>query len=236
MSVRSSAALMGIEVRLPGRSSFNEVRDLGAVIKRTNGGGNHVGFLYKLDGEAPGVCHLAWHYDLRTGAPDDSYAWVQSGLDEANRTFIALALADLAEHGTVAIPYSTTYEGDYFEPGTLSYVRGEPGDGLTCATFVLAVFRAFGFELLDEGGWPARDSDDAWRRSVINLLEVHGGGHPDLRRHIEELSSSTRGVRYRPEEVAAGVGCNHIPMTYESIIPLRDQVLVALAGKGASVS
>jgi hypothetical protein len=76
----------------PPAKPFEDVRELGALIKQIGPGQHHVGLLYKLGQEIRFV-HLAWHYRLLSQEPTPDYFWVQSGLDETNRRVIAPAVA-----------------------------------------------------------------------------------------------------------------------------------------------
>ena len=148
----------------------------------------------------------------------DTYRWIQSGLKADTRRSIAIAIARLARRKpTRPIPYSTDYDdGVYFEPGTLRYLRNAPGEGLTCATFVLAVFEAFGIRLLDLSTWPSnRPVDKAWRANILGTLRSRPEGDPNIERHIAAIESNDIVVRYRPEEVASGVGSSTPPLTFE---------------------
>jgi hypothetical protein len=162
----------------------------------------HVGLLYKIEKSPAFICHLAWHCMLLNELPDTSYAWIQSELDETNRQVIALAVAAMAERNDVKISYSTIYEGIYFKKGTLTYTRGQPADGLTCATFVLEIFATFGIDLLERSSWPRRSADDEWQLEIVRRLEAWGQnrGDQDVALQVEAIRSRPLGVRYRPEE------------------------------------
>ena len=103
------------------------------------------------------------------------------------------------------------------------YVRGRPGDGLTCATFVMAIFREFGIELLDTSNWPVRGTDLLWLSKTISFLETwgekeraEGRGDPDLPDHISALRNSATALRFRPQEVAGAAWSEMHPIDFQT--------------------
>jgi hypothetical protein len=161
-----------------------------------------VGLLYKLGDEAAQIVHVAWQYRLMHEVPTDEYCWVQSGLDEMSRCIIAPAIAEVASEEQRSIPYSPIYDGIYFEAGDLKYKREAPGDGLTCATLIMAIFDALGFALFNRQEWPARAEDADWHNWIVNQLEQSGRATQE---HIKVIREKPRGARFRPEEVAGAM-------------------------------
>ena len=66
---------------------------------------------------------------------------------------------------------------------------------------MLSVFSRYGFELLDIVNWPDRVEDSIWQAEIIESLRVHGADQI----HVDAISGDIGAVRFRPEEVAAGV-------------------------------
>ncbi len=99
----------------------------------------------------------------------------------------------------IAPTYGLTFDGQTFDvDGKL--VSGPSGSGLTCVTFVMAVFASRGVELLERNEWHERHDDDNVRTLLAGM-------------HWETLSDATirqmqqqlpTGVRFRPRELAGG--------------------------------
>lgn len=75
---------------------------------------------------------------------------------------------------------------------------GNDEHGLTCATFVLAVLRSAGVELLKREDWPSR-ADDMVRFAKI-LKALRSVSAEDA--YFDALEAEVTAVRFRPTEVA----------------------------------
>jgi hypothetical protein len=206
----------------PPAKPFEDVRELGALIKQIGPGQHHVGLLYKLGQEIRFV-HLAWHYRLLSQEPTPDYFWVQSGLDETNRRVIAPAVAQVGSEQQLPVPYSPHYEGIYFENGTLRYTQTAPGEGLTCATFIMAVFEALGFPLVNVREWPVRAEDASWFTYIVSRLE-----NDATEEHIEAIRANPNGTRFRPEEVVGTVTEGELPVPFARAEALGQEILVEI--------
>lgn len=98
------------------------------------------------------------------------------------------------------------------------------GIGLTCATFVLAVFQAQGLNIARLEEWQARSSDSAWKAKVIAALKPRA---PEQARYLEEHELEC--VRYRPEEVAGAAASEGYPVGFDEAQSLGRRILDALA-------
>lgn len=192
----------------PAITPFDQVRWLGAIIATTRPNGRHVGFLYQLEGEAPRAVHLAWHYRLTDEPAPPGYHWVQCGLHDLAGHIVAAALAEIAHDQQ--LPYSTTYNGIYFDP-SLRYTRDEPGEGLTCSTFIIAVLETLGLSIVVPEDWPVRDDDETAHEELLGALRSTDNVSPE---HIQAIEAQPRGVRFRPEEVAAAVSEEQWPVAF----------------------
>jgi hypothetical protein len=131
----------------PQHRPFNEVQDLGIAIRTIQGPEQiHIGLLYKTEVTDSLILNLRTHLDLRNEPPTENYRWLQVDLHEINRrTLVALCrlIAEKCKH----VPFGFTYNGQYFTPAG-DYIAHDLGHGLTCATFVMAVFATHGIPLL----------------------------------------------------------------------------------------
>lgn len=225
---------MSFDIVGPWSGRFDDVRHLGIAIGREFGS-LHVGVLFKLEGEQAKLCHLAWHHLLLEDSPKPSYAWVQSGLSDDDRRLVAVAASRVVRRHARQVSYSPNYDQhSYFEAETLRFMRVAPGEGLTCATFVLALHKALGIQLLDEATWPSRVDDATWRDCVIETLLRHGGGQPEVQEHIDAIKRQTPTSRYRPEEVVVGVGRSDAPVPFGVAITDASRVIQTLDACGGS--
>lgn len=85
------------------------------------------------------------------------------------------------------------------------------GEGLTCATFVLAVFEANGLVNIDKTSWIPRSDDQAIFDNYLHYLRQRGG-FEDIAQAMEKQKDTM--PRFRPDEIAA---CCREPRTSEAI-------------------
>lgn len=174
------------------------------AIAEVYGGQRHVGILYRpAAGAPPRFLHLAWHNDLR----DDETV-------QAKYRAIAVVDVPLALQPTIVsqckrsgaadvlgLSYGFGYRPSGVERDPVSdrmVLRGP--SGLTCATFVLAIFGLANVNLLDLDQWTDRAGDDEWKDHVIAGLE-RAGADPA---HVEAVRNDRQHARVRPEDVGAG--------------------------------
>ena len=90
-------------------------------------------------------------------------------MDETNRKVLAGLLAVLAKSPPV-VPYGFDATGCCFDTQG-QFLPPPVGKGLTCATFIVALLRVYGYELVAEATWPVRAEDDAWRQDILTILQ-----------------------------------------------------------------
>ena len=194
----------------------------GVAIKAIDANQRHVGMLYKTNSEVR-LCHLAFHLDLRDEPARMSYSWAEAGLDEFNRRFLAAECARMAA-GANKIPYGLAEQGISFDRTTGRYIPHRAGRGLTCATFISAFLKAFGFPLLQEDTWPTRDDDTEWQRAIIERVQAAGASEE----HIAGMMTDLGARRYRPEGVAGAVTRSKYPVTFTVASELAAEILAIL--------
>lgn len=167
----------------------------------------HVALIYRADNSRLMLLHLGWHHQLHHDPWNGMYHWLEfGGLDrELQETFAdwAVLVAD-ASPGT-SIPYSII-----FRPGRNFDVEGRfihqnDGSGLTCATFLLALFSDYDLPLIDVSGWPkSRSGDLSWVRKILHMLrkQIQLNRLPAWD-WIEQVKRRHKLRRFRPEEVFA---------------------------------
>lgn len=110
-----------------------------------------------------------------------------------------------------SLPYAFSAPNDCFDQETGRYLFGTGRLGLTCATFVIAVFQATGLSMIDLQSWPPRDEDAAWQRQMLRRLADHGAA-PE---HLASVQKEVGCARFRPEEVGGAAAADAWPATFE---------------------
>lgn len=188
----------------------------------------HCGIIYRRTPQDLRFLHLAFHFDLRDDAFDRTYWWAPSGLDPVNQRILA-AFASLILMGDPAIPYGFDSDGIVFDRTTGELYPPPVGKGLTCATFVLAVFRTYGFEPLLDTSWEARPDDAQWQQKILSWMEESNAATE----HLDAIRAAGEALRYRPEEV---VGCavqaiEEWSIDYQRALALAAEVLADLVAQ-----
>jgi hypothetical protein len=175
----------------------------------------HIGILHREQEAGPLLMlHLRWHYLLSNDDPDQSFLWVDPAVHPKRLVQVAAICRQVwRANQRNGIPYGFSEPTDCFDAETCRFLLGPTRLGLTCASFVLAVFHRAGLPLVEYSSWPLnRPGDREWQESIINTLESQGANAT----HIHALRGEVgRGaVRYRPEEVA-GAACEaNLPIKF----------------------
>ena len=190
-----------------------------AALYRTSAGILHSGLFYKWGSEVR-VLHLAWDNDLQNHWPSEPQRlWaapefepekllmLRGRCDKIWRNYLKAteAAKDAAETQPKAakinpLPYRYRFSLSEFTDRGLRL--GPNADGLTCATFIITVFRSIGLILVDEDGWPARTAEDL---AFLDTIPKTKTTLPILPLLKEELASGA--IRIRPEEVLGACEC-----------------------------
>lgn len=189
-----------------------ECGEFAVAVGRVSDSQHHVGAYYRTDGGVRFV-HLAWHRDLRTDDdPKPRYRWITpAALDPSVLAWLG-ALCRAIHENRPAIPYG--FGQDQFRLVDGLFVRDETSHGLTCATFVLAMFSGYGLPLIDLSKWPRRSEDELWQRQIVEALR--NSGEEDIRCHIAVIQADVGNcVRVRPEEVAAAASVDSLPVPFD---------------------
>lgn len=211
---------------------FDKIRRLGVVIRFVKPPQSHCGILYHLDDEDPKILHLAWHKKLCCEAPSNDYLWADVGLDDYNQDVIAATFANMMVNaGDVSYGLDSNYicfdaDGTYRAPPA--------GKGLTCATFIVAVFRSHGYEICDQPTWPDRGEDQVWQNWVTDMME-RTGVEPE---HINLVRQDIGAKRFKPDEVVASASMadQDWPIKFQDARTLADQIMAELNAAFEGVS
>lgn len=193
----------------------------------------HCGVTYRLGAEEDGqLLHLSWHREMCSEDLDtDSYGVAVLWFDGTQiprariRAFAGLVRRVYRRCQNGEIPYSFSLRSG-IEQRTGDFVEGpDRAPGFTCATFVLAVFHAAGFDLLGDE-WPQRKQDQQWQAHILDHLK-RGDASEDHIAGLEELKGA---IRYRPSEVAAGALKNAHPANFRDVKKLAEKLRAILRG------
>jgi hypothetical protein len=109
----------------------------------------------------------------------------------------------------VRFPYANSSPKDFFDR-RLGFVYGAGKLGLTCSSYILALFNSVGIDLVDYGDWPIRPGDDKWMEYCINRMEMP----PEHAQMIRD--EGTKIPRYKPLEVAGSAAIANYPVKFRT--------------------
>jgi hypothetical protein len=203
------------------------IKHAGIAIQKTPTG-RHLGVLYKQDG-AWRLLHLAWHFvlcDNEMPKPGSQHLWVdpEPAVDEVRLEVLA-GLCRLISMRNVdkGLPYGFSKPNNWFDPITGAARQTKDGMGLTCASFVLAVFSSNGTPLINEATWMLRKDDADFQNSVIAQLAQKA-----TIEHLNGVRQNLPVIRYRPEEVAGAAMCDSVPADFAPCCAKSEEVLKLL--------
>lgn len=218
--------------------SINDVPEFAILIKRTANGGTHTGILCRLNGRLH-VIDQTWHERFRVAeATADDPCVVPSLLPEEIRDLTANCrhFVDRRNRGEPGqrLPYGFT------QPRNPSITRDgeilwDEGVGLTCSTFVLAMFEAARVPWVDLSGWRRREGDDARHLELLSMMREgveEFAIEPASAAHIENVEKQLPCIRVRPEEAAAPGLSEHLPLGFEEAERLGGWILEKLTVHG----
>lgn len=193
----------------------------------------HCGIVYKSDESKFNALHLAWHQLLcnendYTKFP--TFYFVTTTLNQIRARVVSAKCRKIwANKLKNIIPYGLHYNGCIFnEQGIIQLPANAVG--LTCATFVLSVFKSCGHELIDITNWESNpEKDQIWQQKIISSLTYHEdkGLHNVTKEHIETVKQEIKkgAARFRPESVAVSSLFNPLPASQDEIENLSDEIL-----------
>ncbi len=112
--------------------------------------GRHIGILHQDEGsDAFLMLHLAWHHRLRKEAPPVGFLWVDPAIHPRRLVQVAAICRKIWKANSAGgIPYAFSPPNDCFDVDSGKYLFGPTRLGLTCATFILALFHVAGLQLV----------------------------------------------------------------------------------------
>jgi hypothetical protein len=219
------------------RLPYPDISYIGIAIQEAGYDQRHVGVLFRIDiNEAPKLLHLAFHLRLKCETHSkyaSEYYWLHcSGFSDDEQLQLAVWFEKVFSINGNHIPYGLAYSSTgYFDQNGV-FIKSDKNCGLTCATFIMALFEDFGFPIIDISSWVSRDDDAEWQKRIIASMREDKANHPDLYSdtHIDDqILNIGVAARFRPEEVAASANAfKDEPMTFQVAEPLGKEVLIQM--------
>lgn len=189
----------------------------------------HIGVVYRQQ-QATRIVHLLFHLRLRdeTLGASGFRTWVDPALPLSRAKWVAAFCRRVAKvNRHRGIPYAFSHPNRCFNVERGTYLFGPQRHGLTCSTFVLAVFSAMGVHLIDyDADWPVRPDDEVAQAELVDLLK-NKGADPE---HVDAVSKEIGSVRYSPEDVGGAASVYPPPATFERAQEAAKAVREAIAG------
>jgi hypothetical protein len=169
----------------------------------------HCGIIYRRDDDLY-ILHLKWHNLLSKDndlLPFTRYVYlkIDSLPDDRIESICAMCEVIYSRHNQRKIAYGIKYNYDTNFHDGLVNINHNVSSGLTCATFILAVFNSLEIRLLNIETWKPRRSDLLWHQKIIDALQESSRRGYVSAEHLRLVTNERGCARYRPEEVAAGV-------------------------------
>ena len=144
------------------------------------------------------MLHLAGHYRLRFQSFSFNYQWVQVKRHKAILKQLAIICSHIADENP-QVPYGFDPTGVTIDPATGKVFVPSSGKGLTCASFIMAIFGSQGLPLLKEREWSST-ANAAWQQAMFEQLKADPRVDPN---HLAAMINDVGQVRrFSPEEVA----------------------------------
>ncbi len=196
------------------------------AIKSVDSDQCHIGILHR-EGDQVLLLDLAWHCDLRNNPPSSSYLWIKPDVPELRMRQVAARCRQVWRSNEGTLPYALSPPSDCFDVQTGAFLLGPTRHGLTCSSFVLAIFETAGLSLVDYETWPTeRPGDQEWQERVVGALE--NSGTCVSAEHLETVKNEIGAVRYRPEDVAGAATASPLPADFSVAVERARKILELL--------
>jgi|GEM_PF-4747043 len=205
---------------------------IGAFLMKNGFGGFHVGALVRSEDQELFACHFADHHNFQfhRALPDQKIAWNPCPIAELRMGILRDMFIAISQHPSRdTIPYSFHSSGLRFSSEGEWLSTGEPGEGVTCASFLMAVFKSCSVPFLLESTWPPPTEREEKLRKAHAVMHLAAVASPE---HAQAAETAPFCARFKPEEVAVGVGLMHPPdgMSYDVILPHANDARTVIEG------
>jgi len=200
----------------------NHLRNAVVAFRRLSQG-NHVGLGYRAKNGNWQLLEMRGHLDVAVGpleGANKGYMWIDPGvMIHGTKMLMVTTRCRLFEKRKEnrKIPYGfSDYHRAFSEE--MDFISTPDRVGLTCSTFVLALFESAGIELIVLGSWPDRYDDQQWQAAWLLRLQ----GFPE---HIQKLQMEMGKKRVRPEEVAGAAAAPGYPVSCATAMDKAGEIL-----------
>jgi hypothetical protein len=186
---------------------------IGIAVGRTGECTAHSGVVYMGPSQTRMFLHLADHKLLLRNTCKGKYIYAIPDF-EIEDLIIFSGICELVYNTNQGgkIPYSFEFDPDIsFDPKTGEFMAGRTVDGLSCSTFVIALFRSFGQPLVNEITWPdtASASDLKARQAFLDWLN-----DTDRQERANEIAPTMTKGRISPQQVCGAAIQKKLPVGY----------------------
>ncbi len=193
----------------------DQVPLLAVAIQRTSPCTAHAGIAYRTASGALRFIHFANHEMLRDDRCSGQYAFAAPLLKEEDLKFLAEFCARVyRSNQSGKLPYGFSFDPNLGFDRDTGLIALNQNSGLTCSTFVVALFRSAGNPLVTPITWPRRagESDIAAREYVLDMWRK--SGKLKLVARADEIETTIQTMRISPEQVAGACLQKHLPTGY----------------------
>jgi hypothetical protein len=194
---------------------------VGIAITVTPHFNTHAGILYPDENNHIRMLHLEFHWSLRCPLFDySSYLCADPELENEDAEAVAAHCRLIAkQQPQIWFAIHHNPKASFGRVGEKIVLLKE-GKGLNCSTFVIAVFKHAGPELIDFNSWGKRPSDIAWQKQLLQWLKPKC---PEI--HWRRVAKDIGCARVRPEEIAGACLEEELPAGFLKCIENGKYVL-----------
>jgi hypothetical protein len=188
----------------------------------------HLGILHAVEEQQARLLHLALHDSFYNDTDLSLCAyWVTPDIEPEQHAAVAgFCRLVASRYAEGSFPYGFGSPEGFF--GSEGEILPEGAKmGLTCATFVVAVFHRVGVPLLRCNTWRFREEDRPALLRLVELVRRHGAPPEHLERQAAAIERGQ--ARFRPLEVAGAATSSDLPVDMETAERLADALAAELA-------
>lgn len=190
----------------------------------------HIGIIYRTIEKPQAMyefLHLAHHNKLQSNPLNLSKKLIiHSKLSPIIANQVSVLCRRVWQKNNITqIPYAFSKPTDIFGASTGELKLSQSKIGLTCATFVLAVYHAKQVPLVVFETWQLREEDEDFQRMWVERWLPGSGASKE---HIEAVRQEIPTIRVRPEEVAGSATEAPPPVVFDRAVELSQQIIQKL--------
>ena len=195
------------------RISCELIPDVAPAIIRLPNGKHHNGILYRNADGKVFITHFAWDSDLRNDEYKGNYSYADMKITKSEAKWIAAFVGEVASaDDNASIPYMIVDDPDVIFDANGKWRPIDHFSGMTCATYVMIVFRCANSPLADTSTWPIRKDDDEIQARLVSRLAQDASTV-----HLAQYQQDKIGKcpRVRPEEVVGAALNSTLPASFQ---------------------